>query len=705
MRYLHIILTVAAAALMLGCSHGTGRRSIIYECDSFTVFTDSVVGADGVTLRPVSPEHLPPACTSTSSGQSLVDAVYNRSAAAIDSVAAAGVAAKSTRLTACSVILSLAALNPDAAMRMLRDRVSFGRLIQDSGAGGAWPVGTDRIIWAVAAWEVYAVTGDREWLAEAFEIVSRTLAADMDNILDPRYNLVHGQLSITGSLGQFYPKWMEPADIYQSMCLSVNVIYARAMKVAAMMADELGRGDASGYRRAGALIARAVNDNLWIPQRGFYGQYLYGGLYPVLSYATDNLGQALSVIFDIATPEMAESVIAASPVLPDGTPEIYPAQPETAAAASVPMVQPLWNIAAAKVKNEHALTAGLGAALRNASARGSAGNLADFCSDASAVLRILVGLRYSPDGIRFRPCVPDVLSGLRRLKGLRYRNATLDISINGSGDRIASLAIDSVEQQEFMVPASLEGRHSVDIVLANNSLSTEQNSIAAQREMPAVPEVRWDSTGLKARILNHTEGISYGVFLNGVFLDEIQQDHYTLIPPDRYTAVAFVPIKDQSTEGYTMRPNGVAPDGDVFYIYAPGVARRGTGLISDRKEAAKFVELTRDRNTRVTMDIFAPAAGSYVVDARYANGSGPVWEGDRCAVRSVYVNGSKAGIFVMPQRGTGQWTSTGFSNPLFVSLNEGKNTLEIRYDAKSDANMNLRINTALLQYIRIIRTS
>lgn len=200
MRYLHIILTVAAAVLMLGCSRGTGRRSIIYECDSFTVFADSVVGADGVTLRPVSPEHLPPSCTSTSSGQSLVDAVYNRSAAAIDSVAAAGVAAKSTRLTACSVILSLAALNPDAAMRMLRDRVSFGRLIQDSGAGGAWPVGTDRIIWAVAAWEVYAVTGDREWLAEAFEIVSRTLAADMDNILDPRYNLVHGQLSITGSL-------------------------------------------------------------------------------------------------------------------------------------------------------------------------------------------------------------------------------------------------------------------------------------------------------------------------------------------------------------------------------------------------------------------------------------------------------------------------------------------------------------------------
>ena len=41
-------------------------------------------------------------------------------------------------------------------MISLRRKVDpLGRIVQDTGSGGAWPVSTDRMVWLLAAWEVY----------------------------------------------------------------------------------------------------------------------------------------------------------------------------------------------------------------------------------------------------------------------------------------------------------------------------------------------------------------------------------------------------------------------------------------------------------------------------------------------------------------------------------------------------------------------
>ena len=71
-----------------------------------------------------------------------------------------------TRDVSYSILLSMAYLQPKASMISLRRKVdSLGRIIQDTGSGGAWPVSTDREIWCVAADGVYRGTGDREWLS------------------------------------------------------------------------------------------------------------------------------------------------------------------------------------------------------------------------------------------------------------------------------------------------------------------------------------------------------------------------------------------------------------------------------------------------------------------------------------------------------------------------------------------------------------
>ena len=70
-----------------------------------------------------------------------------------------------TRDVSYSIILSMAILQPEASRISLEHKISpEGTIIQDTGSGGAWPVSSDREIWAVAAYELYKTTGDEQWL-------------------------------------------------------------------------------------------------------------------------------------------------------------------------------------------------------------------------------------------------------------------------------------------------------------------------------------------------------------------------------------------------------------------------------------------------------------------------------------------------------------------------------------------------------------
>ncbi len=64
-----------------------------------------------------------------------------------------------TRDTSYSMHLGLAALDPARAKASLLFKVSPRRagfateIVQDTGSGGSWPVSTDRVVWALGAWE------------------------------------------------------------------------------------------------------------------------------------------------------------------------------------------------------------------------------------------------------------------------------------------------------------------------------------------------------------------------------------------------------------------------------------------------------------------------------------------------------------------------------------------------------------------------
>lgn len=123
---------------------------------------------------------------SYTSDQIIVDALYNLSCEEAklnieaDSTLRTGAKWSGvwTRDISYSILLAFAYHEPEIAKISLMKKVSRDRIIQDTGSGGAWPVSSDRTTWALAAWEIYKVTGDKDWLAQSYQIIKNTLEDD-----------------------------------------------------------------------------------------------------------------------------------------------------------------------------------------------------------------------------------------------------------------------------------------------------------------------------------------------------------------------------------------------------------------------------------------------------------------------------------------------------------------------------------------------
>ena len=94
--------------------------------------------------------------------------------------------------------------------------------------------------------------------------------------------------------------------------------------------------------------------------------------------------------------------------------------------------------------------------------------------------------------------------------------------------------------------------------------------------------------------------------------------------------------------------------------------------------------------------------GVYAVNLRYANGNGPINTENKCAVRTLMVDGTPVGTLVMPQRGVGSWNDWGLSNSVEVRLTPGTHTFAVEF-LPQDENMNRKVNHALLDCVELRR--
>lgn len=622
-----------------------------------------------------------------------------------------------TRDISYSIILSMATLQPEVAKNSLLRKVKNDRVIQDTGSGGSYPVSSDRMIWAVAAWEVYESTGDRDWLNKVYPIIKNSVEDDIKNVYDTETGLVRGESSFLDWRDQTYPKWMQSADIYSSENLGTNAVHYQTNIVLAKMAQLLNDNAAvQKYAGIAAKIKAGINTYLWQPEKGYYGQYRYGRQFKLLSPRSEALGEALTVLFDIADSDRQQTIIASTPVNNFGIPCIYPQIPNIPPYhnnAVWPFVQSYWSLAAAKAGNAKALVQSMSAIYRPAALFltnkenfvASTGDFAgtqinssnmlwSLSGNISMIYKVLFGINMTENGLVFKPFVPVEMKGERSLLNYKYRNAILDIKMTGYGNQIKSVTLDGQELAKATLPQGLSGKHQINITLS--SRETAKGTVALVKDYTSLPApVLQQSNNLIGweKIAGATE---YRVIRNGKLLIRTNNTQYQATVSGSYQVIA---TDAEKVPSFASEPIDIYTAKETQQIEMETVAAPAD-LPYAGYSGKGFIAISTQVNRTLTVNVNIPETGVYAVDFSYANGNGPTNTENKCAIRTFNVDGTFAGTFVFPQRGKEEWSNWGFSNVNTIKLSKGQHQLSLTFETWNN-NMNGEINEAMLDYMRL----
>ncbi len=398
-----------------------------------------------------------------------------------------------TRDTAYALDLGLAGLDPTRARNSLEFKLSERRgggdlqIVQDTGTGGSYPVSSDRVSWAVGAWELLGqLHGDER---EAFrdrtlEALTNTLEHDRNVVYDPSDGLYLGEQSFLDWREQTYPEWTaaDVVHIGMSKALSTNLLHYRAMRIAAALADETAdaktRDQFNGW--ADELQA-AITERFWVEEEGMFSTFVTTGLDPAPVRRYDLLGSSFAVLFDVADADQASRILSAYPHYGPGAPVAWPQLQDIPIyhnRGEWPFVTAYWLRAAAKagnaavgekmmlalirgaainLSNMENFEAGSGAAwLEDGAASGPVVNsqrqLWSVAAYVSMVRHTLFGLHAEADGLHVRPFVPaairdSVFAGTDEiiLNDFQYRGRSIKVVLElpetgGTG----SLQVDAI---------------------------------------------------------------------------------------------------------------------------------------------------------------------------------------------------------------------------------------------------------------------
>ena len=608
-----------------------------------------------------------------------------------------------TRDVSYSIIHSMSYMQTEAAKTSLMCKVNAkGEIVQDTGTGGAWPCSTDREIWVGAAWEIYKVTGDMEWLKKVYPIAKSSLEVDMRTVFEAETNLVRGESSFIDWREQSYPRWMEPADIYDSKCLGTNMVFYIALSSAAEMGRILGDNEtAESFENYAALIKKGINENLWLEELGYYAQYLAGRTDDLLYTKSETLGEALAILWGVAEGDRAITLSESMPVVDYGAPVFYPWIPDQLPyhnQAVWPFVQSYWIHASAKAGNEQGVLHGVSSVWRaimmyatnkenyvadTGNWRGtqinSSNMLWSLAGNLSITFKLLMGMNFQADALKFAPVVPQNLKADRKIENFKYRNSTLDITVSGYGDSIKTFRLDGEVLAEAVVPGDLAGDHIVEIVMSDSFKNDLDINLQKPCWTPIMPPVVGvDSKYVSWHAVNEAD--HYDVYIGGE-KKVVGKGRGVAIDPEWKGDVQVVAVKADGTPSFPSAP-----------------------INTSRKVYKSFPEtmLTKKDGKVFNITVDVPESGDWTLIWKYANGTGPVTTDNNCGIRMLYVDGVKAGINIFPHRGTGDWDNWGWTAPEKLSLSKGTHTFTLKFESDAD-NMDLYINDFKIKELCLIR--
>ena len=635
-----------------------------------------------------------------------------------------------TRDVSYSILLSMAYMQPEAARISLMKKVSpTGRIVQDTGSGGAWPVSSDRMIWALAAYELYKVTGDRQWLEYIYPIIAASMADDRVVTHTPG-GLVKGETSFIDWREQSYPRWMQTADIYESEALGTSVIHARALEILSEIASELGDKDASEqYAAEARKIADAINRELWLDDKGYYAMYTYGRDNKILNPRAETLGESLAILYDIAPSDKAAVITENNPTTPFGTAVFFPQIsdiPPYHNNSLWPWVASYWALANAKVGNEEGVLEAIGSVFRPAALfttnkenfvldngdiateLNSSNMLWCLAGNIAITHRILFGINFEKDGLSFAPFVPKALDAERTLSGFHYRDATLNITVKGYGDKIKEFTLNGKPTKPF-IPADIKGINDIVITMADNDIKPMKVNRTPNVKAPLTPIARLSHSsdlageGVPVNNLlqwNPIEYIGYyRVLRDGMPVAETHSTSFPAVIPGEYQVIG---VSSDGVESFASEPLSNVPvwmfelSGESSLLSSPEISYHPSEPVKGF-HGDGFVEVDHSSKP-IVLDIPVEEDGVYALSVVYANGNGPVNTENKCAIRTIEIDEIPVGTIVMPHRGVANWDDWGNSNSVVTPLTAGNHKLAVTFRPENE-NMNLATNHAAIDRV------
>ncbi|MBA2662350.1 MAG: Ig-like domain-containing protein [Bradymonadaceae bacterium] len=488
-----------------------------------------------------------------------------------------------TRDTAYAVDLGLAFADPTRSKNSLDFKLSERKgggdlqVVQDTGTGGSYPVSTDRVVWAIGAWEVMKFLDGAERTAfrdRTFDALVNTIEQDRRMVFDAADGLYRGEQSFLDWREQSYPSWtaQDTVHIAMSKTLSTNVGHFAILQVAAALAEEKGdAAKAARYAGWAGELSGALKAQMWLANVGMYSAMKTTELDQAALHKYDLLGLSLAVLQGMTSEADARSIVSKYPHSVVGPPVLWPQQPLIPVYHNRgiwPFVTAYALLAAREVGNDAVFDHDL-----ESLARGAALNLsnmenfefltlANWFEDGAysgpvvnsrrqlwsvagytgAIVKGVFGLEATQQGVRFRPFVTRTLrndwlaeSEELTLVDLPYRGKRITVTIalpaaqegaTGGVFAVGSVKLNGAEVGDaFLSVAQLAEQNTLEITLVVGTTSAEAINIVeddgdfrrfwAPRE-PNMHAVSEEGGRLRLSFdANEEEGVVFHVYRNG----------------------------------------------------------------------------------------------------------------------------------------------------------------------------------------------
>jgi len=562
----------------------------------------------------------------------------------------------------------------------------------------------DQVVWITGAWNHYLVTGDEQFLADAYTTAVNTVTAREGAQYDASYGLFMGPSFFNDGIAGYPDALLDSPGqenhgsgsysypwVQTELALSTNTLYYEAYVNLANMARELGKpsGTVTGYQTKATGLKDKINEHFWQQDKGYYGYVIptQGTAAGRLQDYQEGSGLSFAIMFGIADAEQTASIMATTHVSDWGVTDVWPRFDRYVTAGHAgrhndvvwPMVQGYWASAAAKAGAQttfatevadlarlHAKTdsfyeiydADTGAVDGGYQTGGVWPSQPDQTWSATAFLRMvyegLFGIGYTTGGLTFTPTLPTGW-GDATLSHVVYRGADLTIRLHGAGNRVSDFRVDGTASASHTLPATLTGTHTVDITLTG-AVDADRDADGVADSADACP----DRAGL--------------VSLQGCPLDDDDQDGVI-------GAADLCPQTAGTTElqGCVDPELVEAEDSQLTLAKPASEGDHHAGASGD-----DFVGTVYSVGDSITFEAYHPGAAAGTTGTlriRYANGQD-------AKTLSLYADGAKVRQVSFPKV-SASWDDWAWLDVADVPMAGDVTTISLRYDAGDTGRANI----------------